>query len=215
MPSAPRCREGDGRAGVGQVGDDLQGAPQAGVARERHGMEAQRDDVAHRGGGEDRETQGAVPSVRTNWAGSRTSTWGRRRRAPRRRRAGRYPRRWRDGWHRPPGRDPGFFPYQNPTTPSTRRPGSSPVSWVPPTAVAANSSLSPGEKTMSAFDKERVGPLELLVETAQGGAFVAADEERGRQVPGPVEIVVGSRGGGPALRCPRAAPCLRWPRSGH
>ncbi|WP_256863278.1 hypothetical protein [Microbispora sp. GKU 823] len=50
---------------------------------------------------------------------------------------------------------PGFFPYQNPVTPSCRRPGTWARSWVPATAVAASSSLRPGRATTPASLRNR------------------------------------------------------------
>src|SRR6202012_845172 len=44
--------------------------------------------------------------------------------------------------------NPGDLPYQNPMTPSAVHSGDADASWLPWTAVAASSSLTPGRKTM-------------------------------------------------------------------
>ncbi|MDK0524313.1 hypothetical protein [Streptomyces sp. ML-6] len=50
---------------------------------------------------------------------------------------------------------PGFFPYQNPVTPSWRRPGTCPSIWVSATAVAASSSFNPARNTTPAGSRKR------------------------------------------------------------
>jgi hypothetical protein len=55
-----RGAEVDARAGVGDVGDDLQRGPGAGVARERHRVQAEREDLGDGAGREQRDEQAAA-----------------------------------------------------------------------------------------------------------------------------------------------------------
>ena len=86
--------------------------------------------------------------------------------------------------------EPGALPYQKPVTPSRGAPGSSATSWVPPTAVAASSSLTAGCE----LDRRRLqrarARCDLLVQPAERRARVAADEHAG---------VLPARGVKPAL----------------
>ena len=125
--SPARARGGvDGGAGVGDVGHDLQPGPQPAVARQGDGVQAERDQLGDRAGRQHAAPSGCGTSARTSWARSRTWRPGRRRSAPPPRRAGRC--RTRLPWRMASAARsrPGLLPYQNPVTPSWRRPSSSP-----------------------------------------------------------------------------------------
>ena len=183
-------RDGDGRAGIGQVGDDLQCTPQACMARQRHGMESQRDDVVHRRGGEDRQAKGPRHLLTRAGEGRRlrhgvvpdeghgAAEWGRTRDVG-----------VADGIGRPIETRilsvPEAHHAVDPTSGQLAR------QLCPTDGGRGQLLVQSGCEDDVRLRQQVVRPLELLVEPAQGGAFVAADEERSRQIPGAIEVPLG------------------------
>ena len=71
---------------------------------------------------------------------------------------------------------PGDLPYQRPTTPSKRASGRLGASWLPSTAVAASSSLTPGLEHDAVLVEQPAERAELEVVAAERGSLVAGDE---------------------------------------
>ena len=148
-----------------------------GVPRDRDRVQPELEDLGDRRPARAPASRGCGTSARRRRERSRTWPSGRPRSARRHRPAGRCPRGCCGGSRRRRGRSPGDFPYQKPVTPCLVAPGSSPSSCVPPTAVAASSSLRPGRKTMPAGVEVPRGALQLEVQAAERRARIAADED--------------------------------------
>ncbi len=179
-------RDGDGGAGVGQIGHDFERAPESGVAGERDGMKAKRDDVAHRRGGQDREPKG--PRHLLARAGQRRGL--RHGVVPHQRHGTPQGRRARnagmaDGVSR--SIEPGVLP-----VPEAHHAVDAPTRQLASQLGPAHGRgrqllVETGGEHDVRRRQELVRPLELLIEAAERRTFVAADEESCREFPEAIE----------------------------
>ena len=103
---------------------------------------------------------------------------------------------------------PGPLPYQMPNTPSTLAPGNSPTCWLPHTAVAARSSLSPGWKAMSCACRNDLRAPQRVVVHAERRTAIAGNKAGGVESCRAVALRAATSAAAPAPGC-RTDRCAR------
>ena len=192
IPSSHEGREGDGGTGVGDVRHDLHGTPQAGVARERHGVQPQRDDVGDRGGGEDGHAQrpGGELARAGQGGGLAQGIVPHQRHGPAERGGARHVG-VADGVGRTV--QPRILPVPEADHPVDLPSFQLPDELGPTDRRRRQLLVQPGGEDDPGPGQQVVGAVELLVEAAQRRPFVATDEQSGREVAQAIEASLGEQ----------------------